>query len=431
MLDPLGRKEVLEVARRLNRERGVTVVAVTHFMREALEADRVVVMAEGRIALQGPPRELFRQRDRLRELHLDLPHASALAAALHSRNPAFPAALLSTQEVIDAVKAWPGITAAPPARSHPRLSPPDPQPATAGDRLITVENLAYSYMRGTPLEVQAISGINLVVERGEILGVLGHTGSGKSTAIQHLNGLLRPHGGKVTVFGEDMANPDADMRAIRRRVGLVFQLPEAQLFEQYVGDDIAYGPRKLNLSREEVRARVRRAMEAVGLGFEEFKDRLTFRLSGGQMRRVALAGVLALEPEVLVLDEPTAGLDPQARRQLMDHILALRGRGITLVVISHNMDEMAEICDRLVVIAGGRTVMQGTPAAIFGRAQELRELGLDVPDVTQVVEALMEAGLLPPGLAVCTLQQAIDVVGPLVASQAESKGGGQLLDHGL
>jgi energy-coupling factor transport system ATP-binding protein len=159
-------------------------------------------------------------------------------------------------------------------------------------------------------------------------------------------------------------------------------------------------------------------MEAVGLGFEEFKDRLTFRLSGGQMRRVALAGVLALEPQVLVLDEPTAGLDPQARRQLMGHILALRERGITLVIISHNMEEMAEICDRLVVIAQGRTVMQGTPQEVFGRASELRALGLDVPDVTQVAEALAKVGLLPQDVTVCTLEQAIDVMGPLVEQRA-------------
>jgi energy-coupling factor transport system ATP-binding protein len=212
-----------------------------------------------------------------------------------------------------------------------------------------------------------------------------------------------------------MADTKLDVRTLRRRIGLVFQLPEAQLFEQYVGDDIAYGPRKLNLSREEVRARVRRAMEAVGLGFEEFKDRVTFRLSGGQMRRVALAGVLALEPEVLVLDEPTAGLDPQARRQLMEHILALRERGITLVIISHNMEEMAEICDRLAVIADGRTVMQGTPEQVFGRGHELRALGLNVPDVTQVFEALVDAGLLPPGPAVCTVDRGLAVLGTLVS----------------
>jgi energy-coupling factor transport system ATP-binding protein len=418
MLDPIGRKEVLEVARRLNHERGVTVIAVTHFMREALEADRMVVMAEGRIALEGPPRALFQQADRLRQLHLDLPHASALGAALHNLNPSFPPGLLTTPELVAALSSWlsTGDPAVPPSHQAPEqlqvtgaLTPSPSQP------LIEVADLAYYYMRGTPLEVQAISDIDLTVEGGEILGVLGHTGSGKSTAIQHLNGLLRPHGGTVTVLGQDMADPKLDVRAIRRRVGLVFQMPEAQLFEQYVGDDIAYGPRKLNLGREEVRERVRRAMQAVGLGFEEFKDRLTFRLSGGQMRRVALAGVLALEPEVLVLDEPTAGLDPQARHQLMEHILALRSRGITLVIISHNMEEMAEICDRLVVIAGGRTVMQGTPVEVFGRVQALRELGLDAPDVTQVVAALVDEGLLPPGLTVCTLQQAIDVLGPLVA----------------
>jgi energy-coupling factor transport system ATP-binding protein len=423
MLDPIGRKEVLEVARRLNRERGVTVIAVTHFMREALEADRLIVMAEGRIALQGPPRKLFQQADRLRELHLDLPHASALGAALHDLNPAFPAGLLTTSEVAAALKsrlataeiALNSLTLLPSDLSRPHPLTPSQSDLGRPHPLIQVTDLAYYYMRGTPLEVQAIFDIDMTVERGEILGVLGHTGSGKSTAIQHLNGLLRPHGGTVTVMGQNMADPKLDVRAIRRRVGLVFQMPEAQLFEQYVGDDIAYGPRKLNLPKEEVRARVRRAMEAVGLGFEEFKDRLTFRLSGGQMRRVALAGVLALEPEVLVLDEPTAGLDPEARHQLMDHILALRSRGITLVIISHNMEEMAEICDRLVVIAGGRTVMQGTPAEVFGRIKELRALGLDAPDVTQVVAELVDEGLLPPGLTVCTLQQAIDLLGPLVA----------------
>lgn len=408
MLDPLGRQEVLAVARRLNREQGVTVVAVTHFMREALDADRLVIMDGGRIVLEGPPRAIFQQGERLRELHLDAPHVSALAAALHHRFPDFPPDLLTVDEVVAAVKAWPGVRPYSPAGSPPEAHE-GVRTGQGGDELIRVEHLAHFYMRGTPLEVQAISDVNMTVRRGEILGVLGHTGSGKSTAIQHLNALLRPHSGAVVVFGEDTAG-NVDVRAIRRRVGLVFQMPEAQLFEQYVGDDIAYGPRKLNLPRAEVRERVQRAMEAVGLGFEEFKDRLTFRLSGGQMRRVALAGVLALEPEVLVLDEPTAGLDPQARRQLMGHILALAGRGITLVVISHNMEEMAEICDRLVVIAGGRTVMQGTPAQVFGRPAELRALGLDAPDVTQVAERLAQAGLLPPDLPVYTLAQAVEAI---------------------
>ena len=226
---------------------------------------------------------------------------------------------------------------------------------------------------------------------------------------------MRPHEGSVVVIGQDLSDPKVDVRVLRRRVGLVFQLPESQLFEQYVGDDVAYGPRKLSLSKAEVRVRVRKAMEAVGLGFEEFKDRHTFGLSGGQMRRVALAGVLALEPEVLVLDEPTAGLDPQARRQLMGHIVALNDQGITLVIISHNMEELAELCDRLFVIAGGRTVMEGPPAAIFSRPAELRALGLDVPDVTVVAGELMAAGLLPSGTPVYTLVQAVASLSAVLA----------------
>jgi len=270
-------------------------------------------------------------------------------------------------------------------------------------------------MRGTPLEVQAVSDITLAVARGEIIGVIGHTGSGKSTAIQHCNGLLRPHVGKAVMMGMDLNAPDVDLRALRRRVGLVFQLPETQLFEQYVGDDVAYGPHKLGLSREAVRARVRQALETVGLPFEEFKDRLTFTLSGGQMRRAALAGVLALEPEVLVLDEPTAGLDPAARRQLLRHILALHDQGMTLVIVSHNMEELAEICDRLYVIHDGRTIMAGAPGAIFNRAAELRQLGLDAPDVTLVADRLKAAGWLPPDAEIYTLPQAVAALSQMLA----------------
>ncbi len=286
-------------------------------------------------------------------------------------------------------------------------------------------------MRGTPLQVKALEDITIDVFPGEIIGVIGHTGSGKSTAIQHFNGLLRAHEGTVTVLGQDLADPAVDLRAVRRTVGLVFQMPEAQLFEQYVGDDIAYGPRKQGLSREEVRARVQRAMEAVGLPFAEFKDRITFGLSGGQMRRVALAGVLALEPQVLVLDEPSAGLDPQARRQLMRHILDLRSRGVTLVIISHNMEELAEICDRLYVIAAGRTVMAGTPAAIFGAADELRAIGLDTPDMTQVAEALKAQNLLPADAVVYTLQQAEEAIAGLLAQRAAFAKSNGARSHGL
>jgi energy-coupling factor transport system ATP-binding protein len=264
-------------------------------------------------------------------------------------------------------------------------------------------------MHDTPLQVKAVDGVSLEVYQGEVLGIIGHTGSGKSTVIQHFNALLRPHQGQVTIFGQDVNGANLDVKTIRRRVGLVFQSPEAQLFEQYVGDDIAYGPRNLKLSREEVRERVRQAMEAVGLGFEAFKDRVTFSLSGGEMRRVALAGVLALQPEVLVLDEPPAGLDPQGRRQLLDHILTLqREQGLTLVLISHNMEELAQVCQRVCVISEGKVVVTDTPAQVFGQPDLLRNLGLDIPPVTEAVYQLQQAGLLPGNNPALSVSQALD-----------------------
>lgn len=438
MLDPQGRKEALDIAWRLNKEQGVTIVAATHFMREAIHADRLIILDDGRIALQGPPRELFQQIDRLRALHLDAPHVSELAQALHRRFPAFPANLLTPQEITDAVigccerregeegKERQGGGEARRGGDEGEKETPisnlqssiSPSPSLPLSPLLSLHHVAHYYMRGTPLQVKALEDITIEVFPGEIVGLIGHTGSGKSTAIQHFNGLLRAHEGKATVLGQDLNDPAVDLRTVRRTVGLVFQMPEAQLFEQYVGDDIAYGPRKQGLSREEVRARVQRAMEAVGLPFAEFKDRITFGLSGGQMRRVAIAGVLALEPQVLVLDEPSAGLDPQARRQLMRHILDLRSRGVTLVIISHNMEELAEICDRLYVIADGRTVMAGTPAAIFGAADDLRAIGLDTPDMTQVAEALKAQNLLPADVVVYTLQQAEEAIAALLAQRA-------------
>ena len=440
MLDPQGRKEVLDIAWRLNKERGVTVIAVTHFMREAIQADRIIIMDEGQIALQGPPREVFQQIDRLRELHLDVPHVSELALAMHRQFPGFPADLLTPEEVAEAVvhcceeeqlsivngqqsmvNANADHLAADRTPDEEYQSPNLP---ISQSPLLSLHHVVHYYMRDTPLAVKAISDVNIDVYPGEIVGVLGHTGSGKSTAIQHFNGLLRAHDGKVVVLDQDLNDPKVDLRAVRRQVGLVFQMPEAQLFEQYVGDDVAYGPRKQGLGRDEVRARVQRAMEAVGLPFAEFKDRITFGLSGGQMRRVAIAGVLALEPRVLVLDEPTAGLDPQARRQLMRRILDLRSEGITLVMISHNMEELAEICDRLYVIADGRTVMEGTPAAIFSRAGELRAMGLDVPDVTKVAEELKARGLLPADEVVYTLAQAEAAVARLLAARSGAPGAG-------
>jgi energy-coupling factor transport system ATP-binding protein len=276
--------------------------------------------------------------------------------------------------------------------------------------LIEVRDLWHWYLRGTPLESVALQGASFTLHAGEIVGIMGHTGCGKTTLVQHLNGLLRPHRGTVRVFGSDLGDPRVDARPLRRRVGLVFQFPEHQLFDPTVGDDIAFGPRTLGCDRAEVRRRVQGAMAAVGLPFESFKDRYTFGLSGGEMRRVALAGVLALEPEVLVLDEPTAGLDPRGRRELIASLRALHDeRGTALVFVSHDMDEVAELVERVDVLAGGRTVRSGPVREVFRDASGLRELGLGVPAPAELAAAIRARGVALAG-DVLTIDDAVEAL---------------------
>lgn len=264
--------------------------------------------------------------------------------------------------------------------------------------IIQVNDLRHVYLRGTPLEVTALNGVTMEIYEGESIGIIGRTGAGKSTIVQHLNGLIRPRQpDKVIIDGQDMSDPSMNVKAIRQKVGLVFQHPEQQLFERLVGDDIAFGPKKLGMPREERRERVRWAMEMVGLDFDKFKNRFTFSLSGGEMRKVAIAGILALQPKVLILDESTTGVDPRGRKELMARILDLRRQhGVTLIFVSPNMEEVASMVDRIYVIDDGRTVMGGTAREIFDRPDELRKYGLGVPQVTTVAHRLRERGLSIP-----------------------------------
>jgi energy-coupling factor transport system ATP-binding protein len=284
--------------------------------------------------------------------------------------------------------------------------------------IIEVRDLWHWYLRKTPLESVALRGASFTLAEREVVGVMGHTGSGKTTLVQHFNGLLRPHRGSVRVFGSDLGDRHLDPRPLRRRVGLVFQFPEQQLFDPTVGDDIAFGPRKLGCDRAEVRRRVQGAMAAVGLPFETFKDRYTFGLSGGEMRRVALAGVLALEPEVLVLDEPTAGLDPRGRRELLAALRALHDeRGTALIFVSHNMDEVAELVTRVDVLSEGQTVLSGPVREVFRQEQRLRELGLGVPAATELAGALRDRGV-PLAGDVLTIDDAVEAMWTSSSSRA-------------
>lgn len=259
--------------------------------------------------------------------------------------------------------------------------------------IIEVEDLRYTYMENTPLAHQALAGVHLSVEEGECVAIIGQTGSGKSTLIQHFNGLLRPQRGKVWVDGQDLSDPALNLRELRRKVGLVFQNPEDQLFEKLVGDDIAFGPFKMGLPLKEVRDRVQWAMEMVGLSFEEMKDRPTYALSGGQKRKVALAGVLALRPKVLVLDEPTAGLDPRSRKELLDRIEGFNRREkLTVIFVSHNMEEVAYLADRVLVMASGKIIAQGTPREIFGNREILLKHQIGAPETVEILYRLQELG---------------------------------------
>jgi energy-coupling factor transport system ATP-binding protein len=273
-----------------------------------------------------------------------------------------------------------------------------------------VRDLRYTYQVGTPFEAGALYGASFELHPGEVAAIVGHSGSGKSTLIQHLNGLIRPQHGLVRVNGLDLADRTLDLGAIRRQVGLVFQFPEQQLFEPTVGDDVAFGPRRIGCDRQEVRRRVREALDTVGLGFEAYKDRYTFGLSGGETRRVAIAGVLALEPGVLVLDEPTAGLDPRSRDDLLATLLDLRTqRGTAVAIVSHDMEQVAAIAERVWVMSHGKTVLNGTPREVFGQADTIKQLGLGLPQVTELMHALRTRGLAVP-TDVVTLDDAEEAV---------------------
>lgn len=263
------------------------------------------------------------------------------------------------------------------------------------ETVITLRHIAYTYLAGTPNPVRALQDASLTVKRGEIAALIGPSGAGKSTLVSFINGLLRPvERLQAVILGRDTADPAVDLGALRARVGLAMQYPHQQLFERFVGDDVAYGPRQLGLSREELRERVRQAMEAVGLTFDTFVDRRTFTLSGGEMRRVALAGVLALRPEILVLDEATAGLDQVGRRQVHDLVRRLRrDQGVTVVLVSNEMDEVAELADSVTVLDQGRTVASGPAREILSQAALLEPRGLAWPEATEVAQRLKARGI--------------------------------------
>ncbi len=379
MLDPGGRAMVKQLIHRLHDE-GLTVIVITHFMREAVEADRVVVLKEGTVAFDGPPRDIFIHPADLYSMNLDLPIAARLAQSLRPIFPELPADILTPEALFRALPSYMGalLPDSLPRPSHARNDCAD---------IIKVEDLEHVYLSDTPLAHTALTGASLCVGEGSSHGLIGSTGSGKSTLLQHLNGLLIPQQGRVRVGAFDLNDAATDLKAVRRYAGLVFQNPEYQIFEQYVGDEIAYAPRLMG-EKETLRETVRSAMTSVGLDFETFKDRFTFALSGGERRKVAMASILAMNPAILLLDEPTAGLDPRSRRGVLELLNGMQTGSKTLVVSSHHMEDIAELAENVTALANGRDQLNGSAASVFHQVEKINDLGLEAPLVSQAAAVL-------------------------------------------
>lgn len=259
--------------------------------------------------------------------------------------------------------------------------------------IIKIDRLNFVYNPNTPFERKALDNINLEIKEGEFIGLIGHTGSGKSTLVQHLNGLIKPTSGDIIIDGRNISKKDGSLKEVRQKVGLVFQYPEYQLFEETIYKDIAFGPKNLNLSEEEIHQRVKESMEIVGLDYEKLKDRSPFELSGGQKRRVAIAGVIAMKPKVLILDEPTAGLDPHGRDEILGEIQDIfKKQGITIILVSHSMEDVAKLVDRILVMDKGKLVMDGATREVFKNSEKLEEIGLGIPQITKFMRKFKAKG---------------------------------------
>lgn len=453
MLDPNGRKDVIRIAHELNRELGITIILITHYMEETVDADKIMVMDSGKVRMSGTPREIFSRVEELKALHLDVPQVTELSYRLRKRGMELPACLLTLPEFEKAMKDIPhakggGRTAAvevshdsADAATASGLNSADAKAAgaaraaagssrgtadaeegsdgTAGvdvgsdwtadvavgsrgtadaaersgsEAIIELKNVNYIYNPGTPMERYALTDVSLAVYKEDFIGVIGHTGSGKSTLVQHLDGLLKATSGDVLFHGRSIYSVGFDMKNLRSKVVLVFQYPEHQLFEADVLSDVCFGPKNLGMSHEEAVASAKEALRLVGVAEDNF-SRSPFELSGGQKRRVAIAGALAMHPEVLVLDEPTAGLDPGGRDEILDTIAKLhREKDMAVVLVSHSMEDVATYADRLVVVNDGGILFDDTPRSVFRHTEELERIGLSAPQVTYINRALIEDG---------------------------------------
>ena len=386
-------RQLLETVQRLSQERGISTIHITHFMHEATSFKRVIVMDAGRVLMDGTPAEVFARADELRAVGLDVPMVTRLSQRLRAQGwTELPEVVLFTEQLNGAGQqqgspSLPNNVGVSLVESQRGVTPI----STESKPLFELRDMRHTYLRGTPFAVEALRGLSLSITEGQTVALVGPTKAGKSTVVDVLAGLIKPVPGTFFFAGSDVGVSSFDIERIRSIVGTVFQSPEAQIFEDTVGKDVSFGPRLKKVPLTESRRLVQESLEAVGLPYEDFRSRYTYALSGGQKRRVAIAGVLALQPKIIIFDEPAAGLDPRGRRELLELIVRLRRQqALTIIYISSGLDDVIGLADMIYILDQGRTVFSGTPGEILRRASELKALDIALPEATQIALALRE-----------------------------------------
>lgn len=425
MLDPQGRKEVMDIIKSLNENENITVILITHHMNEAIMAKKVVVIDDGKIALQGTPREVFSNVEQIKKLKLDMPQIMELSYELYKCGKFDRYDILTIDEFVKEIEKIcnsqndKDIADKEDAKDKEDANDIEDTNDTEDtedtedtrnksiEPILSLKNVSLKYEENTSMEVKALDDISLDIYNDEFIGIIGHTGSGKSSLVQVMNGLIKANGGEVTYKGENIQDKSFDKKRLHLDVGLVFQYPESQLFEETVLKDVMFGPLNKGMSEEEAKEAAKEALEMLGIGENYYNDS-PFELSGGEKRRIAIAGVIAMNPEIIILDEPTAGLDPMSRNNLLNSLKRLQtDKEKTIIIVSHNMEDMANYVERLIVMNDGRVVFDDIKKNVFKYVGQLEQIGLDVPEVTKAMNVLKERNYNVSGNAL-TVKEALD-----------------------
>ena len=407
MLDPQGRKEVMDIIKSLNENENITVILITHHMNEAIMAKKVVVIDDGKIALQGTPREVFSNVEQIKKLKLDMPQIMELSYELYKCGKFGRYDILTIDEFVKEIEKISNNQNDKDIEDTKDTEDTEDTRNKSIEPILSLKNVCLKYEENTSMEVKALDDISLDIYNDEFIGIIGHTGSGKSSLVQVMNGLIKANGGEVTYKGENIQDKSFDKKRLHLDVGLVFQYPESQLFEETVLKDVMFGPLNKGMSEEEAKKAAKEALEMLGIGENYYNDS-PFELSGGEKRRIAIAGVLAMNPEIIILDEPTAGLDPMSRNNLLNSLKRLQtDKAKTIIIVSHNMEDMANYVERLIVMNDGRVVFDDIKKNVFKYVGQLEQIGLDVPEVTKAMNVLKERNYNVSGNAL-TVKEALD-----------------------